>query len=271
MNASMLTFSFSLLLFILGAAVGSFTSVVIYRLHHQKRGIFRGRSACPECETKLAPLDLVPIVSYLTLRGKCRYCSKEISYMYPLLEILAGFIFVLLFFKFPFADNALHFSGTLLNLYLLYAFYTFILLFTFFFDLHYLKVSDEILLPAILIGLIATIAQPLTPHIFDALIGAGIGIAFFGLQILVSKGTWVGLGDLRVAAFMGVILGWKLMVVALFLSYLMGSVVSLGIVIRKKKFMGVKIPFAPFLVAGTFVTIFFGEAILAWYLRGLGL
>ena len=266
----MLLAFFSIVVFILGAAVGSFTSVVIYRLHHQKRGIFRGRSACPECDTKLAPLDLIPIASYLTLRGKCRYCSKEISYMYPLLEILTGAIFVLLFLKFPFVDSALHFSGTMFGLYALYAFYAFVLLFTFFFDLHYLKVSDEILLPAILIGLIATIAQPLTPHVFDAFIGAGIGVAFFGLQILVSKGTWVGLGDLRVGTFMGVILGWKLTIVALFLSYLMGSAVSLIIVIRKKKFMGVKIPFAPFLVAGTFMAIFFGEAILAWYLRGIG-
>lgn len=261
---------FSIVLFLLGAAVGSFTSVVIYRLHSHRKGIFRGRSSCPECETKLAPLDLVPILSYLTLRGKCRYCSKEISYMYPLLEVLTGFIFVLLFFKFPFVDNALHFSGSLSGLYFLYAFYSFVLIFTFFFDFHYLKVSDEILLPAILIGLIATIAQPLTPHIFDALIGAAIAVAFFGLQILISKGTWVGLGDLRVGAFMGVVLGWKLTLVALFLSYLIGSVVSLFIIIRRRKFVGVKIPFAPFLVTGTFVAVFFGEAILAWYLRGLG-
>lgn len=261
---------FSIVLFLLGAAVGSFTSVMIYRLHHSKGGIFRGRSACPNCETKLAPLDLIPIISYLTLRGKCRYCSKEISYMYPILEVLTGFIFVLLFFKFPFVDNALHFSVSLSGLYLLYAFYSFVLIFTFFFDFHYLKVSDEILLPAILIGLIATIAQPLTPHIFDALIGAAIAVAFFGLQILISKGTWVGLGDLRVGALMGVVLGWKLTLVALFISYLIGSVVSLFIIIRKRKFVGVKIPFAPFLVTGTFVTIFFGEAILAWYLKGLG-
>lgn len=267
----MITMVFTLILFILGAAAGSFTSVVIYRLHSRKSGIFHGRSSCPKCETQLAPLDLVPIVSYLTLRGKCRYCSKEISYMYPLLEVLTGFIFILLFFKFPFVDSALHFSGTFFGLYLLYAFYSFILIFTFFFDLHYLKVADEILLPAILIGLIATIATPLTPHIFDALIGVSIAVAFFGLQILVSKGTWVGFGDLRVGAFMGVILGWKLTVAALFLSYLLGSVVSLFIVIRKRKFVGVKIPFAPFLVSGTLISIFFGEAILKWYLRGLGL
>ncbi len=261
---------FLLVLFIFGTAVGSFTSVVIYRLHHKKRGILRGRSECTNCETTLQPLDLIPIVSYLSLRGKCRYCNKEISYMYPLLELISGSLFAVLFFKFPFVNEALQFSGPLFGMYALYAFYFFVLLFTFFFDLHYLKVSDEILLPAILIGLIATIATPLTPHIWNALIGAGVAMSFFGLQFLISKGTWIGLGDVRIGAFMGVILGWKLTIVALFLSYLIGSAVSIFIIARKKKFLGVKIPFAPLLVTGTLITIFFGDSVLQWYLRGLG-
>lgn len=261
---------FFLTLFILGAAVGSFTSVVIYRLHHKKKGIFRGRSQCTDCETTLRPLDLIPIVSYLSLRGKCRYCNKEISYLYPLLEFISGGLFAVLFLKFPFVNSALQFSGPILGMYLLYAFYLFVLLFTFFYDLHYLQVSDEILVPAILIGLIATIATPLTPHIWNALIGGALAASFFGLQFLISKGTWIGLGDLRIGALMGVILGWKLTIVALFLSYLIGSFVSIFIIARKKKFMGVKIPFAPLLVTGTLITMFFGDTILQWYLRGLG-
>lgn len=266
----MLTTFFLIVLFIIGAAVGSFTSVVIYRLHHKKKGILKGRSSCTNCETELKPLDLIPIVSFLSLRGKCRYCDKEISYMYPLLELIAGGLFALLFLKYPFFNDALQFSGTHFGMYLLYAFYLFVFVFTFFFDLHYLKVSDEILLPAILIGLIATIAFPLTPHIWNALVGAGIAVAFFGSQYLVSKGTWIGLGDLRIGALMGVVLGWKLTIVALFLSYLSGSLVSIFIIARKKKFLGVKIPFAPLLVTGTLITMFFGDTILEWYLQGLG-
>lgn len=265
----MLTVLFTAVLFIIGAACGSFISVVIYRLHTKKKGIFLGKSACASCDTTLKSFDLIPIVSYLTLRGKCRYCSKEISYMYPLLELVTGGLFALFFLRYPFFDNSLNFSGAMLGMYLLYAFYSFVLVFTFFYDLHYLKVSDEILLPAILIGLIATIAAPYTPHIFDALLGAGIAAAFFGLQILLSRGAWVGLGDLRVGAFMGVILGWKLTIVALFLSYLIGSVISIFIIIRRKKFIGVKIPFAPMLVTGTLAAIFFGEEIMQWYLGSL--
>lgn len=267
-----LTLAVVLGLFILGACVGSFTSVVIYRLHSRKSGIITGRSQCTTCEVPLKALDLVPVLSYLTLRGKCRYCSTSISYMYPFLEIVSGALFAALFFKFPFVDVAtLQFSESLLGMYLLYAVYAFILLFTFFFDLHYMKVADEILLPAILLGLIATIAAPLTPFLIDALLGLCVAVGFFGLQVLVSKGKWVGMGDLRVGAFMGVILGWKLTLVALFISYILGSVIALVVVLRHKKIMGIKIPFAPFLVTGTVVTLFFGEKMLAWYLTSLGL
>jgi prepilin signal peptidase PulO-like enzyme (type II secretory pathway) len=191
--------------------------------------------------------------------------------MYPLLEIVTGTLFALLFLKFPFVNSVLQFDSTLIGMYALYAFYTFVLVFTFFFDFHYLKVADEILLPAILIGLIATLATPLTPNILSALFGLLIGGAFFGLQYLVSKGTWVGLGDVRVGAFMGVVLGWKLVLVALFVSYIVGSIVAIFVSIQKKQFKGVKVPFAPMLVTGTFVVIFYGETILSWYLKGLGL
>ncbi len=191
--------------------------------------------------------------------------------MYPLLEFFSGFLFAFLYLKFPFFDGVtLHLSSVQLGLYLLYAFYTFVLLFTFFYDLHYLKVADEVLLPAILIGLIATLAAPLTPHFFDALLGGAIAAGFFGLQYLVSKGKWVGMGDARVGGFMGVILGWKMVIVALFLSYIFGSIASIFIAMKKKKLAGVKIPFAPFLVLGTFAVIFFGEDILGLYLRGIG-
>lgn len=267
----MITYLILVALFILGSGIGSFTSVVIYRLHSQKKGIIRGRSLCPHCNKQLKPLDLVPIFSYLSLRGKCRYCNKEISYMYPLIELVTGGLFVLLFFLFPFADSILNFSTVQLALYGLYAFYTFVLVFSFFFDLHYMKVSDEILLPAILIGLIATIGYPQTPHIFDALIGAAIPLAFFSLQILVSKGKWIGAGDLRIGAFMGIILGWQMVILALFLSYLLGSVAGILVALKKGQLRGVKIPFAPLLVSGTFLTIFFGNDLLSWYLRGIGL
>lgn len=187
--------------------------------------------------------------------------------MYPTLEIITGLLFAASYFLHPFIEPVnLYFNETSFVLYLLAVFYIFVLVFTFFYDLHYMEVADEILLPAIVIGLIATIGYPFTPHIIDSLLGAGIGISFFGVQYLVSKGKWIGLGDLRIGAFMGVILGWQLVLVALFISYFVGSIISIGIIIHKKKAFGVRVPLAPFLVTGTIITMFYGEKLLTMYL-----
>ena len=191
--------------------------------------------------------------------------------MYPLLEVITGVLFAALFTKFPFIDAQLQISPGFLGLYLLYAFYIFILVFTFFYDLHYLQVSDEILLPGVMIALIATIATPYTPNLASALLGILIAVGFFGLQILLSKGKWIGMGDLRIGAFMGAILGWQFTLLALVLSYIVGSIVSLFIIVKKKKMQGIKVPFAPFLVTGILVTFFFGDQILSWYFRGIGI
>lgn len=264
-----MTIVYLVTIFILGTVLGSATSVFIYRLHAGKNA-FKGRSMCPACEAPLKAKDLVPIFSFLLLRGKCRYCGKEISWMYPFLELLFGILLVIFFLKYPFVDEFLNFDGGNLAHFLLYTFYTGVLLFTFFFDLHYLKVADEILLPAILIGLIATISpRPETPDFYHALVGMLIAASFFGIQYFISRGKWMGEGDIRVGAFMGVILGYPLIIVALVLSYLVGSIGSIFVAVKKHQFHGLKVPFAPFLVIGTFLTIFYGQQILDWYLRTL--
>ncbi|PIQ78307.1 hypothetical protein COV82_01255 [Candidatus Peregrinibacteria bacterium CG11_big_fil_rev_8_21_14_0_20_46_8] len=254
-------------IFFFGAAIGSFTSVVIYRLHRKIKGIIRGRSKCTDCSTTLKTIDLIPVLSFIAQRGKCRYCNKDISYMYPLLELITGLLFVALYLKFPFIEpTTLFFSVTNFFLFLLYGIYVFVLIFTFFYDLKYMEIADEILLPAILLGLIATLGHPYTPQIIDALIGGAIGAAFFAIQFGLSKGKWVGLGDVRIGAFMGVILGWQMVLVALFVSYIIGTLASFFIILNKKKLFGVKVPLAPFLVTGTLVTIFYGDVLLGWYL-----
>lgn len=257
--------------FILGAGVGSFLSVLIYRIHHGEPGIIKGRSQCTSCKVPLKARDLIPLLSFLFLRGRCRSCSKEISYMYPLIELFTGVIFVLFFITFPFVDSALVIHEANIFLFLLHAFYTAILIFTFFYDLKYMEVVDSMLLPAILIGLIATIASPLTPDTVNALIGGLIGGGFFALQWAISKGRWVGGGDIRVGAFIGIILGWQLTVVALVVAYLVGSLVAIGIALKKGVLRGVRMPLAPLLVIGTFVAFFFGNELITWYREYLGL
>lgn len=266
-------FLFAAFSFILGAAIGSFLSVVIHRLPKKKKGILKGRSHCPNCKKQLKVRDLIPVLSYLLLFGRCRYCSKKISIIYPLLEISTALLF---FFAFHHAQILSFSSITSLPeidlvklpfLILLFIYFS-ILIFTFFYDLIYLEVADHVLIPGILLALTATIL-PQTPEVISALFGALIGFAFFSLQILISRGKWIGGGDLRIVIFMGLILGWKLLILALILSYFVGAIISSIIILSKKGSLKSRIPFAPFLVIGTLTAFFYGQPILNWYLNFL--
>lgn len=253
--------------FLLGTCIGSFMSVAIPRLKNGEKGIIRGRSKCPHCQKNLKASDLIPLLSFTLLRGRCRFCQKKISAFYPIIELITGLIFVFIIRKFAplqfTQDSVIPWVTTLL-----YFIYSSILIFTFFYDLKYMEISDHILLPGIILALTATILKT-TPNIIDALIGAAIPLFFFGLQIFISKGAWMGGGDLRIGAFIGLILGWKLVMVALILSYILGAFLSMGLILGKRATLKTAIPFAPLLVTGTFLTIFFGENFLQWYLQRL--
>lgn len=243
------------LAFIVGLAFGSFLTMLIPRIKHSEKGILFGRSHCHLCKKALKILDLVPVFSFIWNKAKCRFCKKKIPFTYPVIELLTGVIFVLIYLKFGLT--------LLTGFYILVAL---ILIFTFFYDLIYLEISDLILIPGIAIALIAT-ASSQTPTISSAMIGMTIGIGFFLIQILISKGKWVGGGDIRIGAFMGAVLGWQMTIVALILSYFVGSLVSIPLLLLGKKKMGERIPLGPFLVAGTFLAIFLGEKILSSYLN----
>lgn len=237
------------LVLVIGLIFGSFLSMLIPRIYKKENGIFFGRSHCPFCKKILHPRDLIPIASYLINRAKCRFCKKKISAIYPIIEFTTGIIFLLIYVKFPYPQSLIYFPLSLA------------LIFTFFYDLKYLEISDIILLPSILFALI------LGPEdIKSKLIGIAIGTGFFLIQILISKGKWVGAGDIRIGALIGAILGWQMTLIALILSYITGSIISIGLLMTKKKKIDQQIALGPFLVTGTFLTIFLGEKILNWYL-----
>lgn len=247
-------------IFAIGVAFGSFLSMLIPRIHDAEAGILFGRSHCPKCKGKLKSRDLIPILSYCWNQAKCRFCSKKISPIYPAIEVLTGIMFILVYLRFPFES----FAASPLAIF--YGIITLILIFTFFYDLKYLEISDSILLPGTVIAFLGSLFLGI--HTWQSLLlGMGIGVGFFLLQLLISRGKWIGAGDLRIGAFMGAVLGWEMTLVALVLSYLAGSALSIPLLLAKAKKVGEKIPLGPFLVIGTFLALFFGEQLLDWYIN----
>lgn len=263
----------TLVMFYAGAALGSFLSVLVYRTRYNMPGILAGRSLCPHCKHQLNILDLLPIFSYLFSSGRCRHCNKKIAPHYLFLEIITGIVFAALFLKFPFIMYTLSapytiFDPSLLWEFLRYALVSLTLLAIFFYDLLYQEIPDVFSLTGITFALLGNIALT-SPTPMEFVIGAAAGGAFFLIQLLVSRGAWVGMGDVILGIFMGIVLGWKLLIIALFFSYISGTIISLWLLAAKKATRKTKIPFAPFLVTGTILAILFGQQLLDWYLNSI--
>ncbi|NIP33078.1 prepilin peptidase [Candidatus Saccharibacteria bacterium] len=240
-----------------GLAVGSFLNAYIWRL---KKGnsVWRGRSICPECKHNLSWLDLVPVLSYAVLKGRCRYCGKKISLQYPLVELATAILFVMVLYVHFEAGNGLHFI-------LRDWFFIAVLMIIFVYDLKWGYILDRVSLPSIIIAFSVNILIGFSWH--NLLLAAAIGSGFFLLQYAISRGKWIGGGDIRMGALMGFILGWPNVVVGLFLSYIVGSSVAVYLLARKKKKMGSTIAMGTFLAVGTVIAMLWGVDILMWYLQ----
>lgn len=241
------------LVILLGLVVGSFLNVVIYRLH-KGTGFLKSRSYCPHCQHTLGTWDLVPLFSFLFLRGKCRYCAKSISWQYPLVEAGTAICFALLY----------GWLG-LTPAFFVYVIYTCFLIIIFVYDFRYYLILDVVSIP------LMVIAAALSLFILDIpawhlLLGGAIGGGFFLAQSVVSKGKWIGGGDIRLGAAMGLMLGWRQLLVALFFAYLLGSVIGICLVLFGKKKWQSQVPFGTFLSVATFATFLFGPGIAEHYL-----
>jgi prepilin signal peptidase PulO-like enzyme (type II secretory pathway) len=243
-------------IFIFGLIFGSFASLIIHRVHNHERGIWLGRSKCPKCSHKLGAMDLIPLFSFLICGTKCRYCKKPISFFYPLLELVMGSAFVLTAFL----------TGMLqVTLLIFYLFITFIFVVLAFYDFLYKEVPDEIVLPSFVISFVFGGLAKIYSY-ESLLIGVAVPAVFFGVLFLGSKGRWLGGGDIRIGALMGALLGWPNILTGLFLGYIFGAIYSLAGLASKKLTRKSQIPFAPFLLAGAYIAIFWGQRILDWYL-----
>ena len=245
-------------IFIFGLIIGSFLNCLIYRLHKNKS--MMGRSFCPKCKKQIAWYDNIPILSFLFLNGKCRYCKQKISWQYLLVEFITGILFVIAFIiEFSVFQNQ--------NILMLFRswFIISVMIVIFIYDLKWYLILDIITLPASLILLIWNLYLGMNWQ--NMLISVIIGIGFFLSQFLISRGKWIGGGDIRLGMLMGLSLGWPMILVAIILAYFIGSVIGILLILFKKKKIGSKIPLGIFLSTATVITLFWGDIILDWYLN----
>ncbi len=240
-----------------GLIVGSFLNVVIHRLPKDE-SLVVPRSRCPACQTPIRPVDNIPILSFILLRGRCRSCGNSISWRYPLVEGLTGILFALTVVRFGVSLQAAFLASFLCGLVVVS-----------FIDLDHQIIPNAITLPGIPLGVLAGLLVGQPPFL-DRLIGSLAGAGFLYLVLFYGGVLYgqeaMGEGDLNLIALVGAFLGWKAVVITILVGCLVGSVVGLSLIALGRVGRRQHIPFGPFLSLGAVVALFCGEQLIAWYL-----
>ncbi|MGB9598453.1 MAG: prepilin peptidase [Minisyncoccales bacterium] len=230
-------------LFIIGLCFGSFFSSLFFRF--KKKPLLFSRSHCPHCFKKLSFLDLIPLFSFLFLKGACRYCRKKISLFYPLFELFSGLLFLFAFFL---AQNFFHF------IFLAFVFSSLLLIF--FFDLREYQIPDLIVVPLIIVIFLYLYFQlPLKNLFFFHFLPSFLLSLFFFALFYFSKGEMMGENDSKLIFALALFLGSPRIFCALFFTFLSGFLISLFLIFFKKKGLKTQVPFAPFLIFGFFFNL----------------
>jgi len=260
----------AILVFVLGAVLGSFLNVVILRL--PKDQPLTGRSHCMRCKHQLEALDLVPVLSYLGLRGRCRYCGKKISPRYMIIELISA---VLLTFAYLFYMP--HDAGSLM-LFVRAGFILLVLLATFVIDYEHFLILDKIVFPASFILLLlnfftdfaaGSVAQ--NSLVLNGILATLGLLVFFGGIYFLSGGRWMGFGDVKLTLFLGLAAPYPFVFANIFVAFLIGAVVGLVLLGFGGKNMKSQVPFGTMLAVSTAITLFYGPQLLNFYLRTVGL
>jgi leader peptidase (prepilin peptidase)/N-methyltransferase len=242
-----------------GLAWGSFLNVVIHRLPREM-SLVRPPSSCPGCGKRIKPYDNIPLLSYAILGGRCRSCGAKISPVYPLVEGLTAAGFVLVYVHSGRAFGPDFFAGCL---------FTCALVALGFIDYFHQIIPDEVTLPGLFLALAyAFFRDDLGPR--DALLGAVAGSGFlllvYGFYLLVRKKEGLGMGDVTMLLFVGAYLGLAGTILTLLLASFAGALVGVLLIFRRKKDLQFALPFGTFLAPAAFVSMIWGERIVAWYL-----
>ncbi|PLX28806.1 hypothetical protein C0581_00735 [Candidatus Parcubacteria bacterium] len=260
---------FYILIFILGISFGSFLNALEWRLN-KGMSLVKGNSKCPKCNRQIKWYDNIPLVSFFVLKSKCRTCKENISWQYPIVEFWMGIVFLFVSYYHGIYENVLFGNADMLPFidYIIFIkdlVVVWVLTFIFVYDLKYMEVSDLVTLGGAAIVFIISLVTG--GDWFSLLLGAVIGASFFLIQFVISKGRWVGGGDIRIGLLMGAILGWKLLLLALWVAYVIGAIIGVALLVLRKKKMKSPVPFGVFLTFATFIVMFWGQKILDWYVN----
>jgi prepilin signal peptidase PulO-like enzyme (type II secretory pathway) len=243
----------------LGLIVGSFLNAAIHRLH-SGQSIIKDRSRCPHCGHLLGFIDLIPVISFFYLGGRCAYCHKKISWQYPAIEIITAITFVLLAFNYGLRVTDYGFWLQMVFICLLIVIGVF--------DFKHFLILDKLVFPALVIAVVASV---LRGTLVDSLVGSLLVSIFFAIQYFVSKGRWIGFGDVKFGLFLGALLGVKAGLAMLLLAYILGSITGLGLIAFGRKSLGSKLPFGSFLSVSAIITMLYGDLLVEWYLNLIGI
>ncbi|WP_339261869.1 prepilin peptidase [Lysinibacillus sp. FSL K6-3209] len=243
--------AYTILVFVFGLVFGSFFNVVGLRVP-MKESLIQPPSHCTTCQRQLTPKDLIPVLSYIVLRGKCRSCGQKISWIYPLIELLTGILFTFSYWQFGFSEE---FIVALLLISLLA-----IVVVS---DIAYMLMPDKVLLCFLPLLVIGRMLAPLTPW-WDSIVGAVFGFGILYSIAVVSRGG-IGGGDIKLFFLLGLVLGTINTLLTLFIAAFIGMVV--GIIVLQVRQQGRKtpIPFGPSIALAAVIVYFYGNVIVQWY------
>ena len=235
-----------------GLVVGSFLNVLIFRADELK-SVLNTRSRCPHCQKTIKWYDLIPIISYILLKGKCRACKKDISIQYPLVEGSTALIFMAIYLAYGLSWQTFFY---------LVIFSLLIVIFVY--DLKTQYILDIFSWPVLILCLafgwyFATLSAS------QVILGIVTGAGVLAVLVVVSKEKWMGVGDIIIGAAIGALLGYPRSVVFLFSSFVLGSIFGLILIGMKKKGIKDAVPFAPFMISAAFIALIWGSKIVDWY------
>jgi len=266
-----------IVLIILGLSFGSFVNALVWRTYKQETkssrkknkssdlSIIKGRSVCVHCGHTLSAKDLVPVLSWLELRGRCRYCQKPISAQYPLVELLTTGLFIVSYHFWPMPFDM---AGWLM--FSLWLAATVLLVALAVYDLRWMILPNRLVFILIGVAFISIVLRLFSQPIIETLLAAVMGVVFsaglFYLLFRVSDGKWIGGGDVKLAVALGLLVGGPLnAVLMLFLASLFGSLVAIPLLMAGKAKRSTHLPFGPFLIIATYIVFLFGETLSHWY------